>query len=123
MGDERDPQTYAILDACYAVHGAKGCGYLEPVYHECLAIELEHIGIPYTHEHPFSLEYRGRALRSTYYGDFVCYFEVLLDLKAVGKLTDKLVAQTINYLKASGLYRALLINFGAPSLEFKRFVL
>ena len=123
MGDERDPQTYAILGACYAVHGAKGCGFHELVYHECLAIEFEFLGIPYVHEQPFSLEYRERPLQAKYHGDFVCYEDVLLELKAVDKLIDKHVAQTINYLKASRLRRGLLINFGAPSLEFKRFVL
>ena len=123
MGDDRDPQTYAILGACYTVHGVKGCGFHEPVYHECLAIEFEFLDIPYVHEQPYLLDYRDRQLQSKYFADFVCYSEVLLELKAVDKLTDKHVAQTINYLKASGLRRALLINFGAPSLEFKRIVL
>ena len=117
MGDERDPQTYAILGACYAVHGAKGCGFHELVYHECLAIEFEFLGIPYVHEQPFSLEYRERPLQAKYHGDFVCYEDVLLELKAVDKLIDKHVAQTINYLKASRLRRGLLINFGAPLLK------
>ena len=123
MGNDRDPQTYAILGACYTVHAVKGCGFLEPVYHECLAIEFEFLGIPYVHEQPFSLTYRERQLQSRYFADFVCFAEVLLELKAVDKLIDKHVAQTINYLNASGLSRALLINFGEPSLEFKRVVL
>lgn len=123
MADERDPQTYAILGACYTVHGVKGCGFHELVYHECLEIEFAFLGIPYIHEQPFLLEYRGQQLQSKYFADFVCYSEVLLELKAVEKLIDKHMAQTINYLKASGLHRALLINFGAPSLEFKRIVL
>ena len=123
MGDEKNPQTYAILGACYTVHGTKGCGFLEPVYNECLAIEFEHLGIPYVHEQPFVLTYRERQLKSKYCVDFVCYSEVLLELKAADKLIDKHKSQIINYLKASGLRRGLLLNFGRPSLEFKRFVL
>ncbi len=123
MGSERDPQTYAILGACYTVHGVKGCGFLEPVYHECLAIEFEYLGIPFVHEQPFLVTYRERQLQSKYCADFVCFSEVLLELKAVDKLIDKHEAQIINYLKASGLRRGLLINFGGSSLEFKRFVL
>jgi len=122
MSDERDPQTYAILGACYAVHGDKGCGFFEPVYHECLEIEFKHSGIPFVHECPFSLVYRNTPLQSKYCADFVCYSEVIVELKAVDQLTDKHTAQTINYLKVSGLHRGLLVNFGSTSLEFKRIV-
>ncbi|MDZ4859189.1 MAG: GxxExxY protein [Candidatus Hydrogenedentes bacterium] len=122
MSEERDPQTYAILGACYAVHGEKACGFFEPVYHECLEIEFNHCGIPFVHECPFPLDYRNMPLQSKYFAGFVCYSEVIVELKAVDKLTDKHVAQTINYLKASGLRRALLVNFGTTSLEFKRIV-
>lgn len=62
--DERDPQTYAIIGACLAVHSEKGCEFCEPIYHEWLQIEFEVGGIPYEHEKEFTLEYRGRPLKT-----------------------------------------------------------
>jgi GxxExxY protein len=121
--DDRDPQTYAILGACFTVHGFKGCGFNEPVYHECLEIEFEFCNIPYVHEKEYLLDYRDRQLNSRYYADFVCYDAVIVECKAVEKLTDKHRAQLLNYLKASGLRKGLLVNFGNTSLEYERFVL
>ena len=100
--DERDPQTYAIIGACYAVHGGKGCGFFEAVYQECLEIEFDFCGIPYEREKEFPLYYRERLLRKKYIADFVCYAEVILGLKALDRLEDIHAAQVINNLKASG---------------------
>lgn len=121
--DERDPQTYAILGACFTVHGTKGCGFLEPVYQECLAIEFEVSGVPFEREREFVLEHRGIQLESRYIADFVCFSAVIVECKAVEKLNDRHRAQVLNYLKASGLRKGLLVNFGGVSLEYERFVL
>lgn len=104
------------------VHAEKGCGFLEPVYHECFELELGLRRIPYEHERQFRIYYKGRELKKRYVADFVCFGEVLVELKALDRLTSKEEAQVINYLKASGLSVALLINFGAESLEWKRIV-
>ena len=122
MLEERDPRTYAIIGACYAVHAEKGCGFFEPVYQECLAIECELREIPFERELAIDLYYKGRLLGKKYIADFVCFAEVLVELKAVQALEDCHSSQVINYLKASGLQKALLVNFGRTSLEFKRFV-
>lgn len=119
---ERDPQTFAIIGAAMTVHRSLGHGFLEAVYHEALEHELVAAGIPYEHEVPLPIRYRGNLLKTSYRADFVCYGAVLVGLKALQKLTGVEEAQVIHYLKASGIRRALLFNLGAPALEYKRLV-
>lgn len=123
MNPPRDPQTYAILGAAMMVHRTLGHGFLEPVYQEALEHEFVACGIPYLREHQLPIEYRGKTVQTSYRADFLCYNEVLVELKALQAITGKEEAQVINYLKASGLQKALLINFGSPSLQNKRLVL
>jgi GxxExxY protein len=121
-GDERDPQTYAIIGATMEVHRRLGSGFLEVVYQEALAIELAERGVAFQREVEIPIHYRGRQLTCSYRADFVCYGDVLVELKALKQVTDVERAQVINYSKATGLQRALLLNFGAASLEHKRIV-
>jgi GxxExxY protein len=118
----KDPQTYAILGAAMDVHRHLGHGFLEAVYQEALALELAARGIAYQREAIVPLSYKGRPLQCSYRADFVCYEGVVVELKATCQLTGADEAQVINQLKATGLHRALLINFGAPSLQYKRLV-
>jgi len=120
--EECDPQTYTFIGAALAVHGELGCGFLEPVYQEALAIELEIAKVPFEREAELVITYRDRPLRCKYRADFVCYLEVIVEVKVVQKLEDAHYAQIINYLKGTGLKKGLLFNFGARSLEFKHFV-
>ncbi len=104
-----------------AVYKDKGCGFLEPVYHECLEIELELQQIPFASKPPQTLQYRGRTLVQTFTPDFLCYGEIILEIKAVSALADEHRAQVLNYLSATGCILGLLVNFGHyPKLEYER---
>lgn len=116
-------EVYAIVGAAMEVHREKGCGFAEPVYQECLEIELADRQIPAAAQKEMEIFYKGRKLKKTYLADFVAYGKVIVELKALDKLTSREEAQVINYLKASGLEVGVLINFGTPSLEWKRIVL
>jgi GxxExxY protein len=120
--DSRDPQTHAIIGAAMEVHQQLGPGFLEAVYQEALAIEFTDRGIPFQREHELPIDYKDRRLSCKYRADFVCYGDIITELKATQGLTGNDDAQVLHYLKATKLVRGLLFNFGRPSLEFRRFV-
>jgi GxxExxY protein len=120
--DSRDPQTRAIIGAAMEVHRQLGPGFLEAVYQEAFAIELADRGIPFQREAELPIDYKTRRLSCKYRADFVCYGEIIAELKATQALTGNDEAQMLNYLKATKLVRGLLFNFGRPSLEFKRLI-
>lgn len=97
-------------------------GFLENVYNEALAAEFTTRQIHFIREVEFPIRYKEAMLASKYRVDFLCFDEVVVELKALAELTNRERSQTINYLKASGLKKALLLNFGAPSLKYERFV-
>jgi len=116
-------ESYKIVGACFEVYREKGCGFLEPVYQECLEIELRSQGIPFLAQRPLALNYKGVALRSVYQPDFICYDKIVLEVKAVKEVTDEHRAQVLNYLKATGFKLGLLVNFGHyPKAEIERIV-
>jgi GxxExxY protein len=117
-----DPQTYKIIGAAMAVHRELGCGFLEAVSREALAIELQERGIPFVPEARLQVRYRNRILPVFYTVDFICYDEVLVELKALRTIGPTEEAQLINYLRVARRRRGLLLNFGATSLQHKRFV-
>lgn len=101
----------------------KGCGFHEPVYHDCLQIELALQEIPFRHEPYIGLTYKGVSLRRGYTPDFTCWEKIVVELKAEDRLTNAQVAQLLNYLNATGYSLGLLINFGHyPGLEWRRIV-
>ena len=119
---ERDQQTYAIIGAAMKVHQELGCGFLEAVYQDALEIELTTQNIPFRREQKIAVFYCGQELKSYYIADFICYESTIVELKALSDLSGREKAQVLNYLKATGLKKALLINFGKESLEFQRYV-
>lgn len=123
MDKHNDPHTYAIIGAAMEVHRALGRGFLESVYREALTAELGLRGIQFLREAPLSVSYKGQLLPCQFRADFLCFDSVIVELKAVTNLSAIDEAQVLNYLKVSGLEIGLLLNFSAPSLQHKRFVL
>ncbi|MBI4675204.1 MAG: GxxExxY protein [Chloroflexi bacterium] len=116
-------EVYAIAGAAIDVHRELGEGFLEPVYQECLEIELALRGIPFESQKALPIFYKGRRLKKEYIADFVCYGQVVVEIKALDRLSGKEKSQILNYLKATGLRVGVLINFGSTGrLEWKRFV-
>ena len=106
------------------VYKDKGHGFAEPVYQDCMEIELGFLNLPFESQVNLPLYYRQQLLRHTYIPDLLCYGKIIVELKAVKLLTDEHRAQVLNYLKASGLQLGLLVNFGHyPGLEWERIVL
>jgi GxxExxY protein len=105
-------ESYAIIGACFEVYNEKGCGFLEPVYQECLAIEFGYKRIPAIAKPSLVLSYRGRILKQTYEPDYVCFEKIIVELKAVSALADEHRAQLLNYLHARGFELGILVNFG-----------
>ncbi len=118
-----DPQTYAIIGAAMEVHRELGHGFLEAVYQEALAVELTSRQVSFQREAPLQVKYKNQPLACAYKADFICFGEILVELKAISKLGDAEKSQVINYLNATKFTRALLFNFGSPSLEHQRIVL
>ena len=120
---KRDPRTYKIIGAAMEVHRQLGCGFLESVYQEAFALELKNCAIPYSRELTFPVSYKGYRLHNIYRPDFVCFGAVIVEIKALDRLGSIEEAQLINYLKVTGYHTGLLLNFGARSLQQRRFVM
>ena len=119
----RDPQTFQIIGAAMEVHRTLQRGLFESFYCEALAIEFDIRKVPFEAQRPTQLEYKGRPLKSPHHMDFVCFDEVVVEVKAVSALIPADEAQLLNYLAMSKLKRGLLLNFGSKSLEYKRMVM
>jgi GxxExxY protein len=117
-------EAFQIRGAAFEVYRAMGAGFLEAVYQECLELEFSRRSVPFETLKPLSLAYRGQPLRQTYVADLVCYGRIVVELKATRSIAPEHRAQTINYLRATGMKLGLLINFGAARrVEIERFVL
>jgi GxxExxY protein len=116
-------ESYAIIGAAMEVHRTLGNGFLESVYQESLGLEFNKRQIPFSREHILELFYKGDKLSKYFVADFICFEKIVLELKSVSGLTNEHEAQVFNYLKATQMNLALLINFGANSLQYKRIVL
>ena len=117
-----DPRTFAIIGAAMEVHRHLGCGFAEPIYQDALEIEFRLRGISFQRENEVKVFYKEEELRNKYKLDFICFGEVIVELKALTVLGGNEELQVMNYLKATGFRVGLLLNFGNPSLEFQRYV-
>ena len=117
-----DPQTFAIIGAAMEVHRELGHGFLERAYQEALALEMTSRAIPFARELDLPIRYKDQVLATAYRAVFIVYGEIVVELKVASQLTGVDQAQVINYLKSTGHRRALLLNFGAPRLDYKRLI-
>lgn len=116
-------ETYKVIGICMEVHRNLGHGFSEIVYKDALEYELRKRKFSYVREQEYKIEYKEVVLPHKFYADFVIGDKMILELKAAqGGLADDQIAQTINYLKASGCRIGLLVNFGRTTLEFKRLI-
>jgi len=109
-----------VIGAAMLVHSILGNGFQEVIYQRALEIEMQHAQIPFTREHEMNIYYRNQIIGNRRV-DFLVADIISVELKAITKLEDVHVAQAINYLEAYNLEVGLLINFGEPSLNFRRF--
>ena len=119
-----ESERHAILGACLEVYRHKGCVFLEDVYQECLELEFADRGIASVPRLPLQLEYKGRIHRKRYEPDFICFDEVIVEIKACKHFEDAHRAQLMNYLRATQKRVGLLVNFSHyPKTPHERFAL
>jgi GxxExxY protein len=117
-------ESYAIMGACFNVYKAMGCGFLESVYQECLGIELEYQGIPFQAQKELTVKYRDRPLKQTFKPDFVCDDAIIVELKAVSKLTGRASGANAQLLERHRLQAGVACQLWALSkLKYERIVL
>lgn len=113
-------ETGRIIGVAMKVHADLGAGFLEAVYQEALEIAFEKFDIPFESQKDLNIRFWGKTLKKRYTADFLCFDEIIVEIKAQSALTGIEDAQLLNYLKASGCKVGLLLNFGTKSLEIKR---
>lgn len=122
IAEERDPQTYASIGVAMEIHRPLEHGFLEAVHRDAAIIQFPLRQIPFEKEVTLPIKYKDTVLPTHYRAGFICFSEIIVEFKALSRLSNVEEAQLLNYLKATGLKRGLLINFGAPSLQYKRLV-
>ncbi len=116
-------ETYRIIGLCMEVHKILGKGHSEKIYGDALEYEFKINNIPYEREKKYTIEYKGIILSKYYFSDFTVFNKIILELKAIEKISSSEIKQTLNYLAASKNKIGLLINFGEDSLNYKRVIL
>ena len=115
-------ESYKIIGACMKVHRDLGSGFFEAVYDEALKKEFDNSGIPFENQVKLHVFYEGQQLNKYYKADFICYNKIILEIKSVSQVNDVFYGQIKNYLAATKIELGMLINFGLPSLTYKRII-
>ena len=115
-------ESFAIVGACMKVHRTLGAGFLEAVYEEALEREFKNLKIPFKRQVKLDLYYGNQKLTKQYRADFICYDEIIVEIKAVSLIPTAFYAQLQNYLKCTNIELGMLINFGTSSLTYKRMI-
>ena len=115
-------EAYQIIGAAMAVHNELGSGMREIVYGDALEIEFKLRGIPFQREQTFNVFYKGVELQHKFKCDFICFNNIIVELKAEKGLTDIDRSQIINYLRITKCPLGILINFGESSLIYERYI-
>ena len=116
-------EVFAIIGAAMDVHSTLGRGFLEAVYQEAMEIESASRQLPFLPQPQVQIDYKGHVLKKFYVPDFIFYDKIVVEIKALDRLTSNEEAQILNYIKATGYKVGVLINFGSHGkLEWKRFV-
>ena len=115
-------ESYKIIGICMNIHSTLGNGFLEAVYSEILEKEFVKNNIPYQREVKLDLFFNGEKLDKKYNAVFICFDNIILEIKAVSFIHENFTKQTLNYLKATDKKLGLLINFGEKSLKYKRII-
>ncbi len=115
-------ESFKIIGICMNIHSILGNGFLEAFYSEVLEKEFVKNNIPYQREVKLDLFFNGEKLDKKYKADFICFDNIILEIKAVSFIHENFTKQTLNYLKATDKKLGLLINFGKKSLKYKRII-
>lgn len=107
-------RMYNIIGAAMSLYNELGSGYSEPIYQECLSVICSEKGIPWEREKMLKMSFHGVELEKTYKADFVCYDDIIVELKAVSELLSEHRAQLFNYMRITNTKCGILINFGEP---------
>lgn len=117
-------EVFAVVGAAIEVHRELGSGFLEAVYQEALEFELTQRQIPFIRQQPLPIRYKHTILSKLYIADLVCFDQIIVEIKAIQRLTPVEHAQLLNYLKATHKPLGILMNFHSrPTLEWKRLIL
>ena len=111
-------ETFLIIGAAMEVYNELGYGMSEPIYQECQSIVCTEKSIPWEREKPMTMFFRGQELKKKYIADFVCFGDLIVEIKAVSELNNDHRAQLFNYLRITDAYAGILINFGHPKKLF-----
>lgn len=115
-------EGYKIIGCFYNVYNTLGNGFLESVYMEALTKEFEKNKIPYKAEEKIEVFYNEEKLKKFFKADFLCYDDIIVEIKAEKFLSVASKNQVLNYLKASNHKVAYLVNFGGDKIYIKRFI-
>ena len=108
-------KMYRIVGVAMQLYNELGYGLAEPIYQECLSILCTEMGIPWEREKPLEMYYHGQLLKKRYIADFVCFDDIIVELKAVSNITNDHRAQLFNYLRITHHTAGILLNFGNPN--------